>query len=252
MSGLRAPVWGQADLHIHTTASDGVASPRDALDWVERSTDLDLIAIADHDEVRGALEARAIARGEGRRVEVVVGTEVTTREGHLIGLFVERRITMFRSLEWTIRAIRDQGGLVVVPHPLSWLTPSVRASRLLELRGCGEGLCPDAVEVLNPSIAGRVRREAALALNRARLGLAEVGGSDAHFRGQIGSARTRFPGRTADDLRRALLERTTEAAPGAKCGSVRVGEIAEQQWRSMLWHPSRKLRRALFPGRVAS
>ncbi len=235
--------YGQADLHIHTAASDGVMTPRQLLDWVRRRTDLCLVAVADHDEVHGALEARRIAQGEGYDVEVVVGTEVTTREGHLIGLFVERRITMLRPLEWTIEAIRDQGGLVVVPHPLSWLTPSVSERRLLRL---ADRHRPDALELLNPSLAGAVRRRAAERLNRKRLGLAETGGSDAHFRAQIGSARTLFPGRTAADLRRAIEARATRAAPGRGHGRVGLGEVCEQQWRSLLWHPSLKLRRALL------
>ena len=241
---------GSADLHIHTSASDGVMSPRRLLRWAARRTDLDVIAVCDHDEVSGGLEAARIAAGEGLpRPAVIVGTEVTTREGHLIGLFVERRIPMLRSLEDTIRLIREQGGLVVAPHPLSWLTPSVSEARLRALLASDDpALRPDAVETLNPSLAGRVRRELLLRLNRDEFGLAETGGSDAHFRAQIGSARTLFPGRTPADVRAALLARTTEAVPGRSTGRIGPHELAEQQWRSMIWHPSLKLRRALSGG----
>src|SRR5205085_503472 len=93
-----------------------------------------------------------------------------------------------------------------------------------------------------------VRRAAAADYCRAAGCFAEAGGSDAHFLAQIGSARTRFPGRTADDMRRALIERTAQVVEGIAHGRVGLGELATQQWRSMLAHPSRKLRRALFPG----
>src|SRR4029078_7752954 len=75
---------GRADLHIHTLASDGTAGIEDGLDHVERVTELDVIAITDHERIDAALAARAIARDRGLRFEVVVGEEVTTLGGHLL------------------------------------------------------------------------------------------------------------------------------------------------------------------------
>src|SRR5437879_3449609 len=101
---------GLADLHTHTSVSDGM---------------MDVRALLRHVELSGALEAREIAAGEGYRFQVIVGEEVTTRAGHLIGLFLQGRIPRLRSLEATLRMIHDQGGIAIVPHPMSWLTFSV-------------------------------------------------------------------------------------------------------------------------------
>ena len=234
---------GQADLHMHSSVGDGLASVRQILDYVEANTDLDLIAITDHDDVRGALEAREMAAG---RVGVITGTEITTRQGHLLAYDVERRYRMFRSLRDSIAEVHDDGGWVVVPHPLSWLTLSAGHGALCKLVGCGDPrLTPDAIELFNPSIAGRVAHRRAAALNRRTLNLAETGGSDAHHLQHIGTARTLFPGRTPDDFRRAIRERTT--VPRGSFWPIRdhFDGFWEQQWRAMVLAPTQKIARAL-------
>ena len=80
---------GKADLHIHTRISDGMASVETVLERAEHATDLDVIAITDHEDVRGGLEARELAAKRGLKVEVVPGAEITTRHGHLLALFIE-------------------------------------------------------------------------------------------------------------------------------------------------------------------
>lgn len=78
---------GKADLHLHTSCSDGMASVARLLDHVESHTGLDVIAITDHDSLRGAMRARdRWARGS-YRFDLVPGMEVTTTEGHLLALF---------------------------------------------------------------------------------------------------------------------------------------------------------------------
>ena len=88
---------GRADLHIHTLASDGTSGIMTILDHVETSTQLDLIAITDHERIDAALAARTIARDQGLRFEVVVGEEVTTRGGHLLALFIDEPVKPLRS-----------------------------------------------------------------------------------------------------------------------------------------------------------
>ena len=92
---------GRADLHIHTLASDGTAGLVDILDHVEQATDLDVIAITDHERVDAALAARVIAAERGLRAEVIVGEEVSTRGGHLLALFITERVAPWRSLRTT-------------------------------------------------------------------------------------------------------------------------------------------------------
>ncbi len=123
MSNAARP--GKADLHIHTAFSDGMASPRQILEYVEAETDLDVIAITDHDDLRGAMETReAWARGR-YRFQVVPGMEVTAIEGHVIALFVEEPLPSLRPVEEVLEAVHRQGGLAIAAHPLNWLTRSL-------------------------------------------------------------------------------------------------------------------------------
>jgi predicted metal-dependent phosphoesterase TrpH len=97
---------GKADLHVHTAFSDGMADARAVLEYVEAHTDLDVLAITDHDDVRGALKAREIwARGH-YRFELVTGAELTTIEGHLLALFVEEPLELEKTgdFEQDVRA----------------------------------------------------------------------------------------------------------------------------------------------------
>jgi predicted metal-dependent phosphoesterase TrpH len=203
---------GRADLHIHSAVGDGLATVAQILDYVEQRTELDLIAITDHDDVRGAFEARELAGGRRRHFEVIVGTEITTRQGHLLAYDVARRYPMLRSLRDSIAAVHDDGGFVVLPHPLSYLTTSAGRGAICRAVDCADPRQrPDAIELFNPSFAGRVRHRQAIALNR-RLGLAETGGSDAHHLELVGTAWTSFPGRSAADFRAAIAARQTAAA----------------------------------------
>jgi predicted metal-dependent phosphoesterase TrpH len=192
-----------ADLHIHTHYSDGWDSPAEIVDQA-RLRGLRVIAITDHDCIEGAfIAARHAAMKPG--VDVVVGEEVSTREGHVLGLFLKTRVAPGLTAADTVAAIHDQGGLAIAAHPY-WRTrahasghpPHGVGDRLLNARF-------DAVEVLNggftPSMMlANVRAAWA---NEHRL-LAEIGGSDAHVKQAVGSAVTLFRGSTVRHLRRAL------------------------------------------------
>ncbi|MBV8086414.1 MAG: PHP domain-containing protein [Chloroflexi bacterium] len=197
---------GKADLHIHTTWGDGTASVREILDRVQTETDLDVIAITDHDDLRAAWEAGELLRADSYRFEVIPGMEITTLQGHLLALFLEEPVKMLRPLEWTIRAVHEQGGLCIAPHPLSWLTRSLGEGAVR--RTCAD---LDAIEVVNPSLAGQVTAAKVQSLNEGNLHLAETGSSDAHHLLGVGSAFTEFDGSTAADFRRALEGRQTRA-----------------------------------------
>ena len=201
---------GKADLHIHTKASDGTFTPYQMLEYVSAETDLAVLAVTDHDEIDGALEAAALA-GQFPGVEVIPGIEVSTLDGHLIGLWVETAFPVLRSAEWTIDAIREQGGLIVVPHPMSWLTLSFWPYTFKRLERKGYRF--DAIEVMNASLAGKMSYAKARGIQQ-KLGIAQVGGSDAHIVEGIGKAHTLFPGRTAEDVRAAIAQNTTLARGG--------------------------------------
>ena len=147
---------GRADIHIHTRVSDGMASVAETLAHVEERTTLDVIAVTDHEDARGGLEARELAARRGLRVEVIPGAEVTTRQGHLLALFIERTPPIFRSVEATLEAIHAQGGIAVAAHPMSWLTRSLSARTIDRVTARNEaGATFDAIEA-NFSPAGRV------------------------------------------------------------------------------------------------
>jgi predicted metal-dependent phosphoesterase TrpH len=235
-------VLGRADLHLHTLASDGLVGACDLVDYVERHTALDVIAITDHDETSASLEAREWAVRRGYRVQVIPGVEVTTRDGHLLALFIEDRPSALWSLQRTAEWVTSRGGVCVAPHPFTRWTLSLNKASL--------GTAIDAglvagVEVLNASLAGRASRPRALALAEER-GLAQIGSSDAHMLSMVGLAFTRFPGRSPDDLRRAIEAARTTAEGRFATPAEMASECIPQLARSMVHLPLRRLGR-LFP-----
>jgi predicted metal-dependent phosphoesterase TrpH len=200
---------GRADLHIHTLASDGTSGVMEILERVERETDLDVIAITDHERVDAALAARIIARDRGLRVDVVVGEEVTTLGGHLLALFIDRRIKPLRSLRSTIAAVHDAGGLAIPAHPLAPYPLCAQGFVLRRLLADPDPRYhPDGLETFNPTMLGRPWHGRAVRFADEH-GLAKLGNSDAHATDAVGIGWSTFPGRSADDLRQAIVERRT-------------------------------------------
>jgi len=202
------PARGRADLHMHTTASDGWPTPHELVDYA-RATALDVIAVTDHDTIEGALRAADHAAGRSK-LQVVIGEEVSSRDGHIVALFIERRIRPGMSAAATVHAIHDQGGLAVAVHPF-WRTQ--RRTRSGPVHGVGwlaAELAFDAIEVENATPGFYVFNQLARRLNLG-LGSAELGGSDAHILDAVGRAYTEFPGKTAGALREAIETATTVA-----------------------------------------
>ncbi len=202
---------GYADLHMHTTASDGKPSVQQALDFIAlHRSHLNVIAITDHDTLDASLWA--YERRHLYSFDIITGVEVTSRDGHILALWVDKPIPTGMSLEDTAQAIREAGGLSVLAHPFHmqmefvrrnarryWRTPEV----LLQA-----GL--NGVEVHNAGIAHPGSNLAARHVAK-KVGLAQLGNSDAHTLGAIGAGKTRFLGRTAADLRRAIESASTSA-----------------------------------------
>jgi predicted metal-dependent phosphoesterase TrpH len=236
---------GRADLQLHSDLGDGLHSPEQILAAAE-AAGLDIIALTDHDDIRGSFLMRDLAARRTSPVTVVTGIEVTTRSGHLLALFVEDEIPMFRPLADTIVAIHRAGGIAIVPHPLSYLTFSVgeRALRTLAARGDRASFI-DGIEVRNPSYAGRVRGQKARQLNAHVLRVAETGSSDAHHAKLVGSAWTDFPGDGVDALRAAILAKTTRAQGRSWTLREHLDGVATQQWRSMVRDPYKRARRGI-------
>ena len=194
---------------------------------------VDVVAITDHDEVRGALIARAFARARpDLGVEVVVGEEISTRNGHLIGLFLEERVPPGLPAARTIELIHGQGGLAVAAHPFH------------PVRGRGRGqpglpellpdLALDAVEVVNNAGVFSCLYDAWAAMRNLEWMLPVTAGSDAHDVWYVGSAITRFPGRDADALRGAIRAGHTQAQVAWAWSADKLPRHLRLQFRSLL------------------
>lgn len=214
-SAMHYETWSAADLHLHTTASDGVATPAEVLDWVVTRTDLKVIAIADHNTNVGAIEADRIARANDLPVEVVVAQEVESSDGHIIGLWTPELVRPGMTAQETVDAIHAQGGLAIAAHPFApklWSKAGLDRGR----RKVYDVVNYDALEIANSTPLLFVANWVAH-LYHMRQGdrFACTGGSDAHILHVIGSSRTYFPGETAADLRAALEARLTRVSrPG--------------------------------------
>ncbi len=231
---MTAEKRGKADLHVHTSFSDGMAGARELLDYVEAHTDLDVLAITDHDDIRGALQARDIWARGSYRFGLVTGAELTTIEGHLLALFVDEPLPNLCHMEKALEAIHKLGGVAVAPHPMNPFTRSLGARELRRAQGL------HGIEAASCSPGGAMRRAKALALNR-ELRLAEVGGSDAHFLDFIAGAYTSFQGSTPAELKQAILNGETAAMDGRRPSLREIGvrRLALQTARGIMTTPRR-------------
>jgi len=230
---------------MHSDLSDGLSSIEKLLDSAERAG-LDVVALTDHDDIRGAFEMRELAARRSSPVEVVPGAEVTTRSGHLLALWIEDEIPMFCSLAQALDLIHQAGGMAIAPHPLSYLTFSIGEGALRQIATYADGArMVDAIELRNPSYAGRVRASRALWLNNHVLRIAETGSSDAHHAALVGTCWTEFPGRTSEDLRDALRAQQTKAEGRGWTLREHLDGAAKQQWRSMVRDPIKRAGRRM-------
>jgi glycosyltransferase involved in cell wall biosynthesis len=232
---LAARALIDVDLHMHTDHSYDCATPVEVLLAEARARGLGAIAITDHNEISGALEARAKADG----LTVIVGEEVKTAEqGEVIGLFIEEKIPRGLTLAETIAEIKRQGGLVYVPHPFDRMHSVPDYEHLL---GVIDDV--DAIEVFNPRIAITEFNEEAVRF-AAKYRIPAGAGSDAHVPQGLGSVRIRmrdFDGpqeflqslRDADIIRnpasllyvQALKFLQTKAMPGAARKASRARRV---------------------------
>ncbi len=229
---LSDQVWSKADLHIHSNHSDGLAKIPEILEYVSTQTDLSVIAITDHNTIEGALFAREIA--ELYDIEVIVGEEVSSSGGHIIGLFLEEEIPPGLTPVETLRRINAQDGIAIIPHPFSARGVFGPLGRSAFSAAVGE-LAFHALEVYNSvPYLGWANRLAATMFTGGQ-GIAAVGGSDAHVLSGIGKGYTVFRGSTAADLRRSLeaLETRAEADKGGLALALnyfmRIPQIRRQQ-----------------------
>jgi predicted metal-dependent phosphoesterase TrpH len=183
----------EVDLHMHTDHSSDCATPVEVLLASAREQGLGAIAVTDHNEISGALEASARAAepgpggGSGSNLKVIVSEEVmTASEGEVIGLFIKEKIPRGLSMKETVAEIKRQGGLVYVPHPFDRMHSVPDYESLLKILDD-----VDAIEVFNPRVAISAFNEEA-ARFAAKYRIPAGAGSDSHVAQGLGSVRIRM------------------------------------------------------------
>jgi glycosyltransferase involved in cell wall biosynthesis len=180
---LRERDFIHVDLHMHTDHSPDCATPVSTLLDTASRVGLGAIAVTDHNEISGALEARELANG----IKVIVAEEVKTADqGEVIGLFLEEKIPRGMTLQETIAEIRRQGGLVYVPHPFDRMHSVPDYEHLLDVVGD-----IDAIEVFNPRVAFTAFNHEA-ARFAAKYRIVAGAGSDSHVAQGLGSVKIRM------------------------------------------------------------
>ncbi|OPY31057.1 MAG: Error-prone DNA polymerase [Methanomassiliicoccales archaeon PtaU1.Bin124] len=212
---------GKADVHVHTKYSgvgeygilrfpESISDPEDVV-TIARQKGVNVLCITDHNSIEGAIIAKKFAE-RFDDIEVVVGEEVSTIQGEVIGLFLTEQIPLGMGMAETIAEIRRQGGLVVAPHPFSYHVPAM-GSLIDEMD-------VDGIEVINGGHVDGPSNDRAWEHSRSGR-WARTAGSDAHSLSQVAWAYTLFEGKTSADFRKAILERTTE--PMGEPYPVRLG-----------------------------
>jgi hypothetical protein len=200
---------------------------------------VDLIAVTDHDTMASVKEVQQ--RGEGAGLIVVPGQEITTRwpaTTHLMGWFLEKPVKRGMSLEDSVAAIHDQGGLAIIPHP--FMPVYFGSIQPYMLRRLLERHHVDGIEMMfTVPIGARRRRQLDefYARDTERLGAA-IGGSDCHFGARdIGQVLTSYEG----DFKTAVQLRATRPQAGRKKDPIPAGSALRQQWRALVELPLKRL-----------
>ncbi len=194
---------GVCDIHTHTMYSgfseysflsfpDSVTTPRTSIKVAEK-LGLNVLCITDHNTIKGALVAQKFNKDL-----VVIGEEISSNDGEILGLFLQEQINPGLSAEETIKQIHSQDGIAIAPHPYSAHCPCVGKKM--------NALKFDGIEVFNS--LHRDGYSNALALENCN-GHAKLGGSDAHASYMIGNGYTLFHGSSQEDFRNAIKNRKT-------------------------------------------
>lgn len=176
---------------------------------------IQVLAITDHDTIEGAKAAKKYARDHNKPVEIIIGEEIYSNGGHVIGLFLKERVPSFQSLEDTLRQIKTQGGLVIIPHMR--FEEDALGEYIYRYQVCYLDLMNrpelldmvDGIEVQNFALIEPEYYEKTHFLNEKFLKKAEISSSDCHIKINFGHTYTLFEGTSAQDLRKTIEKRKT-------------------------------------------
>ena len=195
-----------ADFHIHTRFSRDSILAEDKFIRIAMERGLTHVAITNHNNVEGAIAVRdkVAELGLADRLFVILGEEVSTADGEVVGLFLQRTIPRGLSANETADEIHRQGGLVSIPHPFD----PFRASHIREgpLRNLAETRKIDMVEIFNCRVTFQRHNQAAAEF-AASYGIPGIAASDTHSSFEVAMASNAMPHfETADELRQAVAE----------------------------------------------
>ena len=212
----------KADLHVHSEYSpDSESSLGDIIDHCT-ANGINCVAITDHNEIAGAVELKKIAP-----FNVIVGEEILTSSGEIIGLFLTEHIPAQLSAEETVKRIKAQGGLVLIPHPFDrYFRPSAIDREALETIVSDV----DIIEVFNSHTV--ICSDSGQALKFAKKhGLLASAGSDAHLVSELGNAYIEMPDFSSiEEFKRSLARGKLKgqmASPLHRLKSI-VGKIVRR------------------------
>lgn len=192
---------------------ESVTSPEKQVDRARRNG-MNVICITDHNAVNGAFKAQKYAK-QFDDIDVVVGNEIMTNDGEIIGFGLTEDVKSFMTIEETVDAIRDQGALTIAPHPFSFHVHGLK-EKIFDID-------LDAFEVINGGHPDLYSNHfAQMVMDRFPGRWAPISASDGHSNFTVGYNWTEFEGSTADELRRAILARTTvpRGVPAPVLGNV--------------------------------
>jgi len=204
------------DPHIHSCYSgDAMSSPKNIIDH-SRKIKLDIIAISDHDAIKGSRIASEISKNFND-ILVIPSIEITSSEGHILGFGVDSVVEKGLSPEETVEKINDEGGIAIIPHPFSFYRSGFffkNKKAFNNLIGDCNSNCIKGIEVLNARyIIGYSNHKSNKAANK--YNLAKIGSSDSHFIESIGNCYTEIididSEPTIDDVIDAIKPKNTIA-----------------------------------------
>ncbi len=174
----------KCDLHVHTSYSyDSATLPKEIVEAAIKKG-IDCLAVTDHSEIKGALEA--IEYAKGKSILIIPGIEIKSKEGDILGLNIEKIIPNGLSAKETIKKIKEAGGMAIIPHPFGWFCRFKG-----NLKEISKEI--DGIEVLNASAFGPGNKKA-LAFAE-KFNLPFTAGSDAHNLNLVGRAYLEIPGK---------------------------------------------------------
>ena len=239
-------IMGKADTHVHCNYSgfnhlgilkfpESVISAETQVDDARRRG-LSVLAITDHNDTAGAFIAQKYAK-QFDDIEVIVGDEIMTDQGEVIGLWLTETPKMFMSPEETVDVIHEQGGIAIAPHPFS-----------VHVDGMQEKIFDvpiEGFEVMNGGHPDRYSNWFAQKIMDAYPGKwAPMAGSDAHSLWTAGCCWTEFPGTTAEEFRQAILHKKTVPMGGP---ATVMGQV---QWSMEVVKGGQELARKALRGEL--